>query len=520
MKNKKPGFGLKSFIAVAVISLIVGIFVTMRFDMTELGQAGDTKLWQEPGRKAKKALKSDAATSSSSLLAPVSFADLAQRLTPAVVNISSTQVIKEGARVPFPEFRSPFLDEFFGKDFFKHKRPKGEFKRPSLGSGFIINKEGYIITNHHVIEDASEIVVTLSNSETRQYEAEVIGSDAKTDIALIKIESDEDLPVVALGDSDSLRVGEWVIAIGNPFGLGGTVTAGIVSQKGRVIGAGPYDDFIQTDASINPGNSGGPLFNLKGEVVGINTAIIAGGSGIGFAVPVDMAKQILPDLKKFGKAKWGWIGVAIQELNPELAESFGLKDEKGVLIASVIPGDPADKAGMEPGDILLEFDGHEVNETRDLQRVVGRTTPGNKSRLLIVRDGKEKTIIITIGKQKDGMELVGENGDGDDGQEPGEESAIVDEKVGLTVEDITASVAERWGFDNTDGALVKGVKQESIAEKAGIRRGDVIKEINRKSVKNVRTYNKAMKEALKGKTVLFRIKRGPKNIFVAVRIDK
>ncbi|MEK7841530.1 MAG: trypsin-like peptidase domain-containing protein, partial [Deltaproteobacteria bacterium] len=306
-------------------------------------------------------------------LEPNSFVRLAKELNPVVVNISTTQVVKQKPMVPFPEFRSPFEEE----DEFRPpgEAPEREFKRQSLGSGFIINKEGYILTNSHVVENAEEIIVTLSDKKEKEYKAKLVGKDVRLDVALIKIDANGDLSVAALGDSDKVEIGEWVVAIGNPFGLVHTVTAGIVSAKGRVIGAGPYDNFIQTDAAINPGNSGGPLFNLKGEVVGINTAIIAGGQGVGFATPINMAKDILLQLKEKGSVTRGWIGVGIQEVTPDLAKSFGLKDKQGALVSSVQEGEPANKAGIKPGDIIVEFDGKEINEVSDLPRTVASITP-------------------------------------------------------------------------------------------------------------------------------------------------
>ena len=298
--------------------------------------------------------------------APSSFAPLVKTLTPAVVNINTTKVVKSAGR-SFNFHGSPFpsdqFDEFFNRFFGQH--PQRKFRQRSLGSGFIISKDGYILTNNHVVEDADEVKVTLSDEKS--YDAKIIGMDKRTDLAVLKINVDHDLPIVALGDSSKLEVGDWVIAIGNPFGLERTVTAGIVSARGRVIGSGPYDDFIQTDASINPGNSGGPLFNLRGEVVGINAAIVAGGQGIGFAIPVNMAKDLLPQLKS-GKVSRGWLGVQIQKVTPELAESFHLDSEKGALVADVVEDSPADRAGIKTGDIILSFNGREVDSMRKLPR--------------------------------------------------------------------------------------------------------------------------------------------------------
>ncbi|MGE5843925.1 MAG: trypsin-like peptidase domain-containing protein, partial [Syntrophaceae bacterium] len=288
--------------------------------------------------------------------APGSLADLVEKLSPAVVNISTTKVVKmDGKRSPHGEI-FPF-DRFFGgeEEFYKRffgDNPEKEFRQRSLGSGFIISKDGYIFTNNHVIEKADKIKVRLSTG--KEYDATVKGRDPRTDLALIKITPDNSLPTVNLGDSDRLRVGDWVMAIGNPFGLDHTVTAGIVSAKGRVIGAGPYDNFIQTDASINPGNSGGPLFNMAGEVVGINTAIVAQGQGIGFAIPVNMAKEILEDLKAKGKVTRGWLGVSVQDITEDLAKSLKLQDRNGALVTEVFEGDPADKAGIKQGDIIIE----------------------------------------------------------------------------------------------------------------------------------------------------------------------
>ena len=280
-----------------------------------------------------------------------SLSELARELKPAVVNISTTQLVKSPMDDFFKDFRG--FRDFFGDEFFRRffgdMQPR-EFKRKSLGSGFIIDREGHILTNNHVIEKADKITVKMANEKS--YDATVVGRDPKTDIALIKIDSDADLPVVRMGDSDKLEVGEWVVAIGNPFGLEQTVTAGIISAKGRVIGAGPYDDFLQTDASINPGNSGGPLFNLEGEVIGINTAIVAGGTGIGFAIPINMAKRLLPQLKS-GRVQYGYLGVYIQDLTPELAQSFGLKEPRGVLISEVVPGSAAETGGLKKGDVVL-----------------------------------------------------------------------------------------------------------------------------------------------------------------------
>ncbi len=491
MKRKR--FGLKALVVVSFMSLLVGVFITGRLDITNTTSAGD--FWKD-------------ATGREEPIGPPSFAELAKKLMPPVVNISTTQVVKERPLVPFPEFRTPF-DEFFGDEFFKkfYNGPPREFKRHSLGSGFIINKEGYILTNYHVIENATEIIVTLSE-EKKEYRAEPIGKDKKLDLALVKIDAKDDLPVAVLGDSDELQIGEWVIAIGNPFGLGGTVTAGIVSQKGRVIGAGPYDNFIQTDASINPGNSGGPLFNVRGEVVGINTAIIAGGQGIGFAIPINMVKDVLIQLKEKGRVVRGWIGVTIQQITPDIALAMGLKEPGGALVSSVLPGDPADKAGIKPGDIIVEFDGKPIEEMNDLPRIVAATPPGKKVKLKVIRGGKTLTLALTVKEKRE------------------EETAKVDTrdrktpagKLGIAVRDITPELMERYNIDEKDGVLVYNVTPDSPAHRAGIRRGDIIKEVDGKPVRNKEDLRRALKEAEDKEVIMVWIKRRDTLLYRAIRL--
>ncbi len=346
-------------------------------------------------------LDAHAAASEAVRVNPFSFADLAEQLQPAVVNISTTKIVSAGGfgRHDSPFRGSPF-EQFFEDDFFRKyfgEMPQRKYKERSLGSGFIISKDGYIFTNNHVVEQAHEITVKLSDG--KEYKAEVKGADANTDIALLKIDPKDDLPVAALGDSKALRVGEWVMAIGNPFGLSQTVTVGIVSATGRVIGAGPYDDFIQTDASINPGNSGGPLFNLSGEVVGINTAIIAQGQGIGFAIPVDLAKSILPGLKKEGKVTRGWLGVSVQDVTEEIAESLGLKVKEGVLVADAFKGDPAEKAGIKSGDVIVKVDGKDVKDTHELLKVVAAIPVKKTILVIVIRGGEKKEFSVTVSER-------------------------------------------------------------------------------------------------------------------------
>lgn len=494
--RKMRGFGYKTIIIVAVISIIAGVAITARLDFTNLTSA--QSFWKDAvDGSAPVVLKTD------------NFVELAKRLSPSVVNISTTQKIKERQLMPLPEFRGPFED--FGDDFNKFFNEPREFKRQSLGSGFIINKDGYILTNQHVIENATEIIVTFSEKK-KEYKAKVVGQDQKLDVALIKIDADEDLPAVTLGNSDELQIGEWVLAIGNPFGLGGTVTAGIVSQKGRIIGAGPYDNFIQTDASINPGNSGGPLFNINGQVVGLNTAIIAGGQGIGFATPINMAKEVLLQLKERGSVTRGWIGVSIQQMTPDLAASFGLKDAKGVLVSSVNPGDPADAAGIKAGDIITSFDGKEISDMHDLPRLVAATAPGRVVEVKIIRDGKEKTLSVKVGTKKE--EEVAE------ADSKGEKDLSPDKRLGLTVHPLTPDMARRFGAADTEGVIVSAIRPDSPASNAGVQRGDIIKEIDRRPVKGVKDFLKALSAVEKKDSILFLIIRGNNTIYVVVRLKE
>ena len=493
--NGKRAYGMKAIFVVAIASIIAGVALTVGLDLTETTTAQN--FWKEARHRAE---------------APAgapNFVELARRLTPAVVNISTTQVIKGRPLMPFPEFKGPFED-FFGDEFKRFfEEPQREFKRQSLGSGFIINKEGYILTNNHVIDDATEIIVTLAESK-EEYSAEVVGADKNLDIALIKIDADMDLPVVTLGDSDALQVGEWVMAIGNPFGLGGTVTAGIVSQKGRVIGSGPYDNFIQTDASINPGNSGGPLFSLDGEVVGINTAIIAGGQGIGFATPINMVKDVLLQLKETGHVTRGWIGVSIQALTPELASSFGLKSPEGVLVSSVNPGEPADKAGMKAGDVIVSFAGKPIGKLHDLPRAVAATKPGSTVKVKVIRDGKPRTLFVTVARRSDTMAGVA-------GEEK-ERGSATGGKLGLSVEPITPEIARRLNLPDTDGVVISSVSPDSPARAAGLRRGDVIREINRQPIRGVTDFNRVMQEAARDDVILFLLKRRGSTLYVVMKL--
>jgi len=420
-----------------------------------------------------------------------SLTGLVKELKPTVVNISTTKLV----RSPMDDFfRGRDVPDFFGDDFFRRffgdQHPR-EFRQKSLGSGFIIDKEGYIITNNHVVEKAEQIKVKLSDK--KEYDAQVIGTDPKTDLALIKIKAAGSLPVVRLGDSDKLEVGEWVVAIGNPFGLEQTVTTGIISAKGRVIGAGPYDDFLQTDASINPGNSGGPLFNLKGEVVGINTAIVAGGQGIGFAIPVNMAKGLLPQLKK-GKVVYGYIGVYIQDITPELAASFGLKEAKGVLVSDVTPDSPAKKAGMNKGDVILEYDGKQVEEKGQLTKMVGRTAIGKKVKLVVLRDKEQKTLWVTIGELSEKQATAAA---------PKPEET---DRWGIKVQDISPDMAAHLGLPSNAGVVIAEVEPGSPADEENLQPGDVIIEVEHNQIKGLADFRKYIESYKKQKTLLLTVR--------------
>lgn len=434
---------------------------------------------------------------------PESFSTLADTASPAVVNISTVKTIKDGGPVFRHFYQSPWGDQDPFKDFFEKffgDEQQQEFKQRSLGSGFIIDKDGYIVTNNHVIADADEIKVKLNSG--KEYDAKIIGRDPSTDIALIKIKADSNYSIVNLGDSDELKVGEWVVAIGNPFGLEHTVTAGIVSAKGRVIGSGPYDDFIQTDASINPGNSGGPLINMKGNVVGINTAIIASGQGIGFAVPVNLAKGVIKQLKDEGEVTRGWLGVGIQDINDEMAEYYGVKGKKGVLVSEVFPGDPADKAGIQTKDIIFEVNGQKIETSRELTRIIAGFHVGEVVKITVFRDGKEKTFKVKIAKREETERVAS-------GIPPKEQDVF-----GIGVSDLTTEIARRLNLRETQGVLVTGVQPNSQGEDKGIKTRDIIKEINHQSINTVDEYKDAIKKVKKGDTVSMFIKRANSGFFV------
>jgi serine protease Do len=434
-----------------------------------------------------------------------SFSQLVNHVKPTIVNISTTTVISgPDMQDRFMGPVNPFKD-FFGEDLFDKffgNSPKRELKQKSLGSGFVIDREGYILTNNHVVEKATSIKVKLSDE--KEYDAKIIGRDPKTDIALIKIDVNHELPSATFGDSDKLEVGDWVVAIGNPFGLEHTVTAGIVSAKGRVIGAGPYDDFIQTDASINPGNSGGPLLNLKGEVVGINTAIVSGGQGIGFAIPINVVQDLLPQLKSKGKIARGWLGVVIQKITPEIAKSFNLKETEGALVSDVMEDGPAEKAGIKRGDVIASFNGKKIKDNEMLPRLVAATEIGKKIKVEIIRDGKPMGIEIVIGELPEEAPKASKKPD-------------VEKDFGLVVQDITPEIAKHLNLKDRNGVIATDVAPGSPAGDADIRSGDIIKEIGRKPIRNMADFKAAMKNANIKEGIVILIRRENTTFYTVVR---
>jgi serine protease Do len=436
----------------------------------------------------------------SSALVPSNFTSIAKEANEFMVNIYTTQVIERRLIGPDEMFRF-----FFGNQFrhFFQGMPK-KFKRRSLGSGFIIDKKGYILTNNHVVKGATEIKVKLHDGST--HDAKLIGSDSKTDIALIKIDPKGTKLVAAkLGDSDKAEIGQWVLAVGNPFGLSYTVTAGIISAKGRVIGEGPYDNFIQTDASINPGNSGGPLINMNGEVIGINTAIVAQGQGIGFAIPINMAKEILPQLKTKGRVTRGWLGVYVQALTQELAKSFGIKETHGAVVTQVIENSPADKGGIKEGDIITEFNGKKIKEMRELPHYVAITPPGTKVKIKVLRNGKEKLLNVKVGVMPEEEASLG----GVEGSKKAE--------LGLKVAPIPPDITAETGVKG--GVYVTEVDPGSPADQTGIQQGDIILRVNRKRVTDLSDFNKALSKIKPGEIVAFLIRRGDSSFYVAIRMQ-
>jgi serine protease Do len=435
---------------------------------------------------------------------PGSFAGLVKKASPSVVNIIAVKVIRTPDQGGSPFGMEDPLRDFFER-FFRGQLPK-EYRQNAMGTGFIIDKEGFILTNNHVVEQTEELRVRLSDE--KEFKAQIVGRDPKTDLALIKINADRPLVPLELGDSDSLEVGDWVVAIGNPFGLGNTVTAGIVSAKYRQIGGGPYDNFIQTDASINPGNSGGPLLNLAGEVIGVNSAIFSqsgGNIGIGFAIPINMAKQLLPQLRE-GRVRRSWLGVMIQDITPELKAKLGLGTDEGALISDVVTGGPAEKAGIKRGDVILQFDGKAIRFSRDLPFVVASTPIGKTVTVEVMRENQRMNLQVRTEELKEEAEAA-----------PSQEAPP---KLGIQVQEITPEMAKNYGLSRTSGVIIVQVAPGSPAEEAGLAPGDIIIEIDKKPVKDVRTLNRLLAGVKKGHTILFLIDRGGATIFITLNLKK
>ena len=454
---------------------------------------------------------------------PESFADLSKVLLPAVVNISTTSVVAagKGGAGDLPQLPpgSPF-EEFF-RDFFDKSRPQQQQQRraTSLGSGFIIDAKGVVVTNNHVIQDAEEITVILQD-DTR-LPATVVGRDTKTDLAVLKVESKQALPFVKFGDSEAARVGDWVLAIGNPFGFGGSVTAGIVSARGRNINSGPYDNFIQTDAAINRGNSGGPLFNMNGEVVGINTAIFSptGASiGIGFAVPASTAKSVIDQLQKYGKARRGWLGVRIQKVTDEIAESLRLGKVQGALVASVTDGSPAEKSKIKSGDVILKFDNKDVTDMSTLPRLVAETEIGRDVDVEYWRDGKREKTKVNVGELPEEVASATDQG-ADTPSDAKDELAI--KGLGLSVAVLDAKARTKYKLkDTTKGVLISNVDADGVAAEKGLKPGDVIVEISQEEVSSPADVKKKVDEARERnrKSVLLLVEGQGGLRFVAIQI--
>lgn len=440
-------------------------------------------------------------------MVPESFSELARQAKPGVVNIQTVKTIEGGGRVYRHFFGSPYggnqdmFDEFFAPFF--NQQPQDR-KESSLGSGFIISEDGYIVTNNHVIKDADQVKVILHDN--KEYEATVVGTDPMTDLALIKIEA-KNLMALKFGSSSKAEVGSWVVAIGCPFGLEQTVTAGIVSAKGRIIGSGPYDDFIQTDASINPGNSGGPLLNLEGEVIGINTAIIRSGQGIGFAIPSDLATGIISQLTQQKSVSRGWMGVAIQEVTEQLSQYYGLKDVKGVYVAKVFEGEPAEKAGIQVGDVIYQINDKAVNSSRDLTLTVAGISVGDTINVKLIREGNEKTIKVKLGKRPS--------------DDP--ETAIQNEgydSFGFKFKPMSSDMAKKLGYPATiKGLVLLDIKQGSKASVSIVRPGDLLIEINRHKIETLEEYQQFIKRLNKGDKVQLLFRRGNSQVFV-ISIEK
>ncbi len=435
---------------------------------------------------------------------PGSFSPLVKIANPSVVNISTVKIIKEEREGSMPFGPNDPMKDFFER-YFGGQIPK-KYKQKSLGTGFIIDKKGFILTNNHVVEQTDEIRVRTADD--KEFAAKIVGRDLMTDLALIRIKSDTPFIPLLLGDSNRLEVGDWVVAIGNPFGLGNTVTAGIVSAKYRQIGAGAYDNFIQTDTPINPGNSGGPLLNTAGEVIGINTAIFSesGGSvGIGFAIPINMVKDLLPQLKK-GKVIRGWIGVIIQKVTPELKDKLNLPDEKGALVSDVVSRGPADESGIKRGDVIVSFDGKPIRESRELPYIVASTSVGKTVPVDIIRNREKMRAEVRVGELKI--------------EEEYQQGSKAEPSFGMILQEITPEIAQQYDLSETSGLIIVNVENNSPAAEADLRSGDIILEVDRTPVKSIAAFNRKIRQYKKGNTILFLINRDGSTRFLTLTISE
>jgi len=489
------------------IGVVIGIGVA-----SELG-------WLPTGRAGPEPMRSPVAQPVATAPQPVmpggsgkNFVEIAKTVKPAVVNIAATRSGKSGDGPHGSPFDDPFFRKFFGDEFFKREAPQRDRKERGQGSGVIVDPNGIIITNNHVVNKADEIRVFLSDK--REFKAKLIGTDAKTDIAVVKIEA-TGLTTVPFADSDQLEVGEFVLAVGSPFGLTQSVTMGIVSAVGRAsMGIAEYEDFIQTDAAINPGNSGGALVNVRGELVGINTAIFSqsgGNMGIGFAVPSNLSRSIMDQLIRTGKVVRGWLGVAIQELTPELAAQFGIADTKGVLVSDVMDESPAKKAGFERADIIVEYDGKPMDSPTHLRNAVAQTPIGRKVSVRLIRDKKPKTLELTIVEQPKSLAQSG-------AEESGESASPAGMLSDLDVRELNEELAGRYGLKPSErGLVITRVKPGSPAEEAGVREGDMVLEVNRKAVGSIKAYERAASGLAKDQAVLLLLKRKGQAIYLTLK---
>ncbi len=501
MKMKK-----RYAILMIIVGIIIGLGISVKFDWLDGVNANNGYYIED---KTSTSIYKDFSKP---------FVEAAKKVSPATVYIYTEKVIKttRDSRNPFSDEDDPFRD-FFGDEFFERffgpglRSPQREQPLKSLGSGIIVSPEGYIITNNHVVENADLIKIKIN--DTREYEAKLIGADKKSDIAILKIEGKE-LPYAKLGDSDKLEVGEWIIAIGNPFGLSHTVTSGIISAIGRNnVGISDYEDFIQTDCSINPGNSGGPMINLSGHVIGINTAIFSksgGNQGIGFAIPINMVKKIMTDLiENKGKVRRGYLGVSIQTVTDVIAEKYGLeKNKRGVLISQVFDNSPADKGGIKENDIIVEFDGIEITDSNKLRNVVAAVQINKNVSVKLLRDGVEKTVYVTIIEQPESFDMASSGAEG---------TLYSDKTLGMTVETLTPDLSEKYGYnENIRGVIITEIKRGALAEQSGLRRGDIILELDRIKITNIKDFNKAIEKNKSSKNILIKLQRGEQRMILVL----